>query len=774
VPEGFNVQVVAHPPSGGTVSGGGEDIPYNTEITVSATPAQYYTFVGWKEDSINSPFIYWDTTFTFKVIKSHNLIAVFTLETYNITVFADPHPGGTVQGDAYNLPFGTDTVVRAFPNINYDFFRWTEDTVPVAWDLNYSFTVNANRQLTAHFIPKHYNVMLEASPLVGGVVEGNENDIPYMEPITIKATPKSNYVFEKWMEWVEDSLVHFSFEAEYTFPVTKSYHLVAIFKLATYHVILGVYPPEAGTADSTEFNIPYGTIKAIKAYPNERYHFDCWREDGPDGPMVCPTSDFEFQVTSSRYLVATFTSETHLITLISAPSGGGTLLGGGNIPVEHETTIRAVPDGCYEFVEWRDDRDSLVTTQSEFQLIVTEPRTFVAYFLKHTLDITTSANPPEGGTVVGEFHDLFCGTPVTVYAYPNPENYFINWTIDSVEVSKDSEYTFPAAASCNLVANFATTTYTITLLADPPEMGTVEGGGEIPYGREITAKALPYEGYSFIHWTEDSAAVSTDAHYSFIVQHPRTLTAHFEKTMYIVTVEVNDTVYGYATGGGRFDLNETATVRAFSKQGYQFVNWTINDEIVAEESVYSFSVTESVTIVANFYGLEFDEYAATLWDNTFMLNLKKLEEEEYEIVDCQWYKNGKELVETNTLDAYSYSAGPNPEDLLELAPSYYTFTVTTKNGARLNSTKKVITEYKFHYTPLKGQLLVYPNPVSSGSRFTIEGVTEGTLIEVFSQTGVCVSRSIATDKTATLVLQLPAGVYIIRNHNKEAKLTIVR
>jgi hypothetical protein len=70
--------------------------------------------------------------------------------------------------------------------------------------------------------------------------------------------------------------------------------------------------------------------------------------------------------------------------------------------------------------------------------------------------------------------------------------------------------------------------------------------------------------------------------------------------------------------------------------------------------------------------------------------------------------------------------------------------------------------------------LVYPNPTQSGNAFTIEGLTENTPIEVFNQAGLCVKRTTATGEKTTLRLELPAGVYIIRNHNKEAKITIIK
>jgi hypothetical protein len=111
---------------------------------------------------------------------------------------------------------------------------------------------------------------------------------------------------------------------------------------------------------------------------------------------------------------------------------------------------------------------------------------------------------------------------------------------------------------------------------------------------------------------------------------------------------------------------------------------------------------------------------------------------------------------------------------LELAPSYYSFQVTTKHGDTLYSTKKVLTSYGFHFGSPKGALVVYPNPAWSGSAFTIEGVVKDTPIEVFNQYGVCLSRTIATGTTETLSLNLPSGIYFIRNNNKEGKVTIIR
>jgi len=67
--------------------------------------------------------------------------------------------------------------------------------------------------------------------------------------------------------------------------------------------------------------------------------------------------------------------------------------------------------------------------------------------------VTTEANPPEGGTTAGD--GIYeGGTEVTVYAYPNTDWEFINWTVDGTEVSIEAEYTFTIMGDILLVANF--------------------------------------------------------------------------------------------------------------------------------------------------------------------------------------------------------------------------------------------------------------------------------------------------------------------------------
>jgi len=69
---------------------------------------------------------------------------------------------------------------------------------------------------------------------------------------------------------------------------------------------------------------------------------------------------------------------------------------------------------------------------------------------------------------------------------------------------------------------------------------------------------------------------------------------------YVVNLNSNNNGYGYATGAGLYEENTDATVTAIPFNGYKFLNWTKDGEIVSIENTYSFTVTEDIELVANF------------------------------------------------------------------------------------------------------------------------------------------------------------------------------
>lgn len=156
-------------------------------------------------------------------------------------------------------------------------------------------------------------------------------------------------------------------------------------------------------------------------------------------------------------------------------------------------------------------------------------------------------------------------------------------------------------------------TYTITVMANPAEGGTVLGGDVIELGQSCTVTATPNTGYDFVNWTENGEVVSTEATYSFIVNENRNLVAHFAQNFEVnVTVSpttvVFDENYHYGTpiaggtvsGGGVYLPGEYCTVTTTANANYVFVNWTENGVVVSTNPTYSFVANADRNLVANY------------------------------------------------------------------------------------------------------------------------------------------------------------------------------
>lgn len=228
-------------------------------------------------------------------------------------------------------------------------------------------------------------------------------------------------------------------------------------------------------------------------------------------------------------------------------------------------------------------------------------------------------------------------------------------------------------------------------------------------------------------------------------------------------------------------VGNQVNVAATPHLGYRFVNWTENETPVSSNPDYAFTATKNRALVAHFTllspdTLDFDNYAVIICDRVILLNLRKLADDGYIVTDCKWFRDGKEVKNTHTLNQFSFAEGSNKR--LFKDPTYYMYQLTTSNYGELPSSKKII----IHSEKAPGcpetedleELLVYPNPVLSGSLFTIEGLDAGNQIQVYNPIGTCVYSTIATDYVMTLSFHFPPGIYLIRTGDKMAKVVVIK
>ena len=372
--------------------------------------------------------------------------------TYTIAVSANPSNGGTVTGGGtYNQ--GQSCTVSATANNGFTFTNWTENGNVVSTQANYTFTVNANRTLVAHFTAQtqQYTITVSANPNNGGSVTGG-GTYNQGQSCTVSASANSGYTFNNWTE--NGNVV--STNANYTFTVNGNRNLVAHFTAQpqNYTVSVSANPAEGGSVTGGG-TYQQGHSCTVSATPNTGYNFVRWTENGN---QVSTNPNYTFVVTGNRNLVAQFQPQSFYIAVNANPNNGGTVSGSGSYTYGQSCTLTATPASGYTFINWTKN-GTQVSTNASYTFTVTEAATYVAQFQRQTFTVTLTANPAEGGTVTGDGTYNY-GDEVTVTIVTNEDYAFQNWTENGEVVSEEKTFTFIATSDRNLTANLL---YTVGL-----------------------------------------------------------------------------------------------------------------------------------------------------------------------------------------------------------------------------------------------------------------------------------------------------------------------
>src|SRR5206468_2964140 len=108
---------------------------------------------------------------------------------------------------------------------HYSFVNWTEGGSEVSTAASYTFTLDADRTLVAHFAQIKHTISLSALPVAGGTVSGG-GSFAEGSSRTVVATPNDGFSFETWTEGGSQV----STDARYTFTLDSDRALVANFR----------------------------------------------------------------------------------------------------------------------------------------------------------------------------------------------------------------------------------------------------------------------------------------------------------------------------------------------------------------------------------------------------------------------------------------------------------------------------------------------------------------------------------------------------------------
>lgn len=299
--------------------------------------------------------------------------------------------------------------------------------------------------------------------------------------------------------------------------------------------------------------------------------------------------------------------------------------------MDNNTWYFYTPSSGYVATAAKVGQETLVTSEgTDYVITVIEKKPEVKEYT-----VTATVNNDEMGTAqlnpnASKYKE---GTEVTATATVKDESKyeFVNWTVDDKEVSKEVEYKFTVKGDMELKANFkekekppVEETYTVTTKVNDDKMGTVTldpAKEKYNAGEQVTAtaKVKDESKYEFVNWTSGDEVVSKDAEYTFTVEKDMQLTANFQakedpeepqppkppvtEDTFKLNVTVNDDKMGTVKldpAKVSYEAGETVKAIATAKEGYKFLNWTVDGKVVSDKAEYTFIVDRTVTLKANF------------------------------------------------------------------------------------------------------------------------------------------------------------------------------
>ena len=287
-----------------------------------------------------------------------------------------------------------------------------------------------------------------------------------------------------------------------------------------------------------------------------------------------------------------------------------------------KVTATATAKEGYEFVNWTVAGQE-VSTKTTYELTVEKNTELTANFkakapVEEKFTVTARVNDSKMGEakIDPDKAEYVKGEKVKAIATAKEGYEFVNWTVAGQEVSTKTTYELTVEKNTELTANFKAKApveekFTVTAKVNDSKMGTVKldpDKAEYAKGEKVTATATAKEGYEFVNWTVAGKAVSTEATYEFTVDKNVELTANFKETekpveKFTVTAKVNDSKMGTVKldpDKAEYAKGEKVTATATAKEGYEFVNWTVEGKAVSTETTYEFLVDKNVELTANF------------------------------------------------------------------------------------------------------------------------------------------------------------------------------
>ncbi len=369
-------------------------VPYDTELTVIATPAEGYELTALTANGTDIL-----ATKKFVVKGATEVKATFAKKSFAVT-FAKEGEGSITATGASNLnsvAYGTELTINATPAEGYELTALTANGTDIL--ATKKIVVKDNLTVKATFAKKTFAVTFtkEGEGKLTATGADNLNAVPYGTKLTVEAAPAEGYELTTLTANGKDIL------SSKQFTVKEATEVKATFTKKSFAVSLtkeGEGTITAMGADNLNA-VPYGTKLTVETAPAEGYELTALTANGED-----ILSSKKFTVKEDTEVKATFTKKTYPVTLTPNEHGTISIVEPVNLEaVPYGTTLTVKASGknaqCELTALTANGKDILSTKQ----FIVKEATEVKATFVDHT-----------GVETIGE---------QTVRIYPNPAQTFV-------------------------------------------------------------------------------------------------------------------------------------------------------------------------------------------------------------------------------------------------------------------------------------------------------------------------------------------------------------
>ena len=594
--------VVANDGQFGTVTGGGE-YPYGTNATLTAEPAEGYTFIGWSTNETTD-------TITYEVRVAATVTATFDTAIHTVTANVNDNERGVVKANGVGVTAPlqvkhfTNVALVAAPRFGFVFDHWANaagETIGTNDTLVLSPV--SDSAVTAVFGFDQFTVTTgltdpETMEGMGTAQIVGPATVNYRDSVTLRATANTGFDFTGWSNGMSEPEIRVQVLNNTTITAGFAYHEYVVYGTSNDNVM--------GTVEHRGVS-HYGFYDTLIANANYGYHFVNW-----DGIVSNTNDTMRIYVVANENHVANFAKNQYTATAAVDDAARGYAYVNNPAPFYlDQVTFTAGNLPHYTFAGWANEEGEIVSTVNPLNVTINGDTTLIATFdsinftvTVATADATMGSVEPAGDSVVLE-GTVFQATATPEYGYA-----FVNWsngaTTPTVTVIVNEDIT--------LTANFRQIARTVTVATADATMGSVNPAGDsiVLEGTVFQATATPAAGYEFVNWSNGDTTLTVTI---VVGEEDVTLTANFRQITHSVTIAVAPGCANMGTvspaGTQTVAWGTTFTATATPNQGYQFAGWSNG----VTTATVSFTVTEDITLYATFEPVPVQTYTVTATAN---------------------------------------------------------------------------------------------------------------------------------------------------------------